>query len=49
MSSYKGLRGKLVKFSLENDLSKDDCKQLLEHHMPEHVKGNKITQKVFIQ
>ena len=41
--------GTPVKFSSNSDVSVAECQRLLQFYMPEHVKGNKITTKLFIQ
>ena len=38
-----------MKFSLEPDLSNDECQSLLRTYMSEHVKKTKITQRLFIK
>jgi len=39
----------LVKFSADPELSERDCQRLLHKYMKDHIKENKITQKVFVQ
>eukprot|EP00731_Ephydatia_muelleri_P036542 Em0275g1a len=41
--------GPPVKFSLDPDLNKDECKVLLEEKMPKSIQNNKITQRLFIE
>lgn len=41
--------GPLVKFSLEPDLTSEECHKLLREFMPEHVVSTKITQQLFIR
>ena len=41
--------GQLVKFSLEPDLTVEECQSLLQKYMSEHVKKTKITQRLFIK
>ena len=38
-----------IKFSLEPDLSDSDCHKLIAHYTPQHMKRNKISQKLFIR
>ena len=38
-----------VKFSSEPDLQDEECQQLLQQYMPEHVRNTKITQRLFIK
>ena len=40
---------KIVKFSYEHDLPKEECQKLLLHYMPDHIKNTKITQRLFIK
>ena len=35
-------------FGNEPDLSVEQCRQVLERHMPDHIKERKISQKMFI-
>ena len=39
----------LVKFSTDPDLAEEECQRLLLCYMPDHIKENKITQKLFTQ
>ena len=39
----------LVKFSSEPDLNEEECQQLLQQYMPDHVRSTKITQRLFIK
>lgn len=39
----------LVKFSTDPKLAEEECQRLLHYYMPDHIKENKITQKLFIQ
>ena len=39
----------LVKFSTDPELAEEECQRLLCYYMPDHIKENKITQKLFIQ
>ena len=39
----------VVKFSADPDLPEEVCQRLLHDHMSDHIKENKITQKLFIQ
>lgn len=41
--------GLLVKFSLEPNLSDEDCHRLLQEYMPKHITPTKITQQLFIR
>lgn len=41
--------GPLIKFSLESDLANEECHELLQEFMPEHVVSTKITQQLFIR
>ncbi len=43
------LTGKVIKFSMDPDLTHEDCKCLLQKYMPTHINRNKITQKLYIQ
>ena len=47
LSVYTG--GSLVKFSNQPEISTEECKALLQKYMPQHIKENKITQKVFVK
>ena len=38
-----------VKFSLDKDLTVDECHSLLSEFMPQHMKKNKTTQKLFVR
>ena len=38
-----------MKFSVEDDLSEEECQQLLNKYMPDHIKKTKITQRLFIR
>ena len=38
-----------VKFSADKDLEADECLSLLDKYTPPHMKGNKTTQKLFVQ
>jgi len=39
----------LVKFSADPELPEEECQRLLHKYMRDHIKENKITQKVFVQ
>ena len=41
--------GQLVKFSLDPELSEEECQSLLQKYMSEHIKKTKITQRLFIK
>lgn len=41
--------GRLVKFSLDDDLSDEACHGLLKEYMPKHVAQTKLTQKLYIK
>ena len=41
--------GPLVKFSLEPDLTEENCYKLLKEFMPDHIVATKITQQLFIR
>ena len=38
-----------VKFSLDNDLSAEECHSFLKAYMPDHIACSKITQHLFIR
>ena len=38
-----------VKFSLDDDLPEDQCRQLLNHYTPPHMKKNKALQTLFVK
>ena len=46
LHSYAGCH--LVKFSADPELPREECQRLLHKYMRDHIKENKITQKVFI-
>ena len=41
--------GNPVKFSLEPDLSEEECRRLLGHYTPPHMMKNKATRKLFVK
>ena len=41
--------GNPVKFSLEADLSEQECRKLLIRYTPKHMLKNKTTQKLFVK
>jgi len=38
-----------VRFSSEPDLQDEECQQLLQHYIPQHIRNTKITQRLFIK
>ena len=43
------LDGPLIKFSETEDLTDEVCQELLQLYMPEHIRKNKVTQRLFIK
>ena len=38
-----------VKFSLDDDLPEEECRHLLDHYTPPHMKRNKALQTLFVK
>ena len=45
---HTGAGRPLVKFSANPELPEEECQRLLHKYMRDHIKENKITQKVFV-